>query len=367
MENRELKWLGIVAVVLMGLLLANQAFSKTIAPDVRPGIGVTDVGMMSDYFEPLKKTNLDTPVYILDSGKPGATMLVLGGTHANELAGTVTALVMIENFKVEEGRLLVVPYANRSGLSVTDTRMGIKRQHLVETRSGKRFLPYGDRRTDKLDQGVEDPDLYVNPAGYELKNGKESRNLNRAYPGRADGTPTERLAFAIIEMVRKEKVDLCLDLHEARTPDRKISYDSEYGTGGGPTTAPLAYTLIAHPSGVEVGAFALLGVEEETGKSFRLEESNPAFRGLSHLEIGKATGCLSFISETPNPGQDKWRSQPDVISDDAYPLKHRVGMHLNMFKNLAQSYVDVKGRPFSVAGLPEYEEMMNLDIGDYLN
>lgn len=367
MKNSEVKLLGFIAVLLMMLVLTDQAWSKAIYPDVRPGSGVTGQGMISDYFAPLKNTNLDTPIYILDSGKPGATMLILGGTHANELAGSVTALVMVENFKVKTGRLLVVPYANRSGLSVSDTRNEIKRQHMIKTRSGMRFLPYGDRRTDEDDQGAGDPDDYINPVGYELKNGKESRNLNRTYPGKADGTATEQLAYAIIEMVKKEEVDLCIDYHEARTPDRKLTSDPEYGTGGGATKAPLAYTLISHPRGIEIGAYALLGMEEDTGKSFRLEESNPAFRGLSHLEIGQATDCLSFISETPNPGQDKWRSAPDVIKDKKYPLAHRVGMHLRIFHNLMESYVDLDGKPFSVEGLPKYEEIMKKDVGFYLN
>ena len=66
-------------------------------------------------------------------------------------------------------------------------------------------------------------------------------------------------------------------------------------------------------------------MEEDTGISMRLEESNPKYRGLSHLEIGDATHALSFLSESPNPGQDSWREDADVISDPKYPLTHRVG------------------------------------------
>jgi len=367
MKNCDVRLLGFIAVMLMSLLLAGQSWASAIKLDVRPGQGVTGQGMISDYFAPLKNTNLDTPIYYLDSGKPGATMLIMGGTHANELAGSVTALLMVENFKIEAGRLIVMPYTNRSGLSVRDTRKGIKREHQITTRLGQRVLLYGDRRTDEFDQGAEDPDSYINPVGYELKNGKEARNLNRAYPGKADGTATEQLAYTIIEMIKKEKIDLCIDYHEARTPDKKLNYDKEYGTGGGTSKAPLAYTLISHPRGIEVGAYALLGMEEDTNKSFRLEESNPSFRGLSHLEIGQATDCLSFISETPNPGQDKWRSNPDVINDNKYPLAHRVGMHLRIFYNLATSYSDLEGKAFSVNGLPGFDEIMKNDVGFYLN
>ena len=57
---------------------AHAAFFR---PDVRPGAGVTGLRWLSDYHAPLKGTNFDAPVYVLDSGKPGATMLLIGGTH----------------------------------------------------------------------------------------------------------------------------------------------------------------------------------------------------------------------------------------------------------------------------------------------
>ena len=34
-------------------------------------------------------------------------------------------------------------------------------------------------------------------------------------PGRPDGSITEKMAYAIVEMIKKEKVDLAFDLHEA--------------------------------------------------------------------------------------------------------------------------------------------------------
>ena len=63
-------------------------------------------------FRASRGTNGDTDVYVLDSGKPGATALVLGGTHGNEPAGYMTAILMVENAVPAAGRLLVVPHAN---------------------------------------------------------------------------------------------------------------------------------------------------------------------------------------------------------------------------------------------------------------
>lgn len=353
----------LVGLAVICLLLPASAWSKNIDLDIRPGAGVTEQGKLSDYFSPLKNTNLDTDVFILDSGKPGATALMIGGTHGNELAGSVAALVAVENSVVTAGKLIVIPYTNRSAQSMADTRYHVKQQHLIQTRSGQRFLPYGDRRTDPADQEAGDPDEYQNPGGYVLENGAESRNLNRTYPGKADGTRTEQLSYAIMVLVEKEQVDFSLDMHEADTPEKKQD-DGDYRPG---RNKRLAYTLVSHPRGLEIAAYALLSMDEDTNISMKLEESNLTYRGLSHLEIGSATKCLSFLSESPNPGQDRWRGDPDVVSDPKYPLTHRVGLHLRLFKHLADAYEDYNGEALKIDKLPEYRDLMAGDIGRFLN
>lgn len=351
------------AIALSCLLLPGVAWCKRIDLDIRPGAGVTEHSKLSNYFPPLKDTNLDTDVFILDSGTPGATGLMIGGTHGNELAGSAAALVALENIVVTTGKLIIIPYTNRSAQSVPDTRKQIAQRHLIQSRSGERFLPYGDRRTDPADQGSEDPVEYINPGGYVLENGKESRNLNRTYPGKPDGTHTEQLSWAIIALIRQEQVDFNLDMHEADTPERD-KVDDDYRPGG---NKRLSYTLVSHPRGLETAAFALLALDEDTGISMKLEESNPQYRGLSHLEIGDATQCLSFLSESPNPGQDNWRDDADVITDAKYPLTHRVGLHLRVFKHLADAYAEDTGKVLSMDKLPEYPELMAGDIGRFLN
>jgi hypothetical protein len=364
MNNNIVRAIGVTGLAAIFMLLTAAAWGKSFTPDIRPGKGVTEQRKLSEYFAPLKETNLDTDVFILDSGQPGATGLLLGGTHGNELAGSVSGLVMVENSVVKAGKLIVIPYANRSAISMKDTRNGIERLHEIQSRSGERFLPYGDRRTDPADQGRDDPEDYKNPAGYVLKNGAESRNLNRTYPGDPEGTPTEQLSYAIIALIREEQVDISLDMHEADTPERKVQTDGDYRPGG---NKRLAYTLVSHPRGLEIAAFALLALEEDIGVSMKLEESNTRYRGLSHLEIGNATDCLSFLSESPNPGQDRWRSDGDVVNDPKYPLTHRVGLHLRLFKNLADAYADDSGEALIIEGLPEYQDLLAGSIGRFLN
>ena len=364
MSNISTRLCRFAVLAAFFLMLPAGACSKSLIPDIRPGEGVTDQRKLSDYFSALKDTNLDTDVFILDSGIPGATALLLGGTRGNELAGIVSAIVMVENSVVTAGKLVVIPFANRSALSMKDTRNNIKQRHLIQSRSGERTLLYGDRRTDPEDQHEEDPDVYQNPAGYKLENGAESRNLNRTYPGNPEGTPTEQLSYAIISLIKQEKIDLSLDMHEADTPEKKIQTDGDYRPGG---NKRLAYTLVSHPRGLEIAAYALLALEEDIHISLKLEESNTTFRGLSHLEIGNATGSLSYLSESPNPGQDRWRNDGDVITDSKYPLTHRVGLHLRLFKQLADAYADESGEAFAIKGIPEYEDLLAGDIGRFLN
>jgi hypothetical protein len=344
------------------LMIAISSFSQFIYPDIRPGYGVTEAKWLSDYFAPLKNTNLDTPVFIMDSGNPGATFLLMGGTHAREIASSTSALVFLENATVKTGRVIVIPFSNRSAASVEDQSSDIPHFIQIETRSGPRYLIYGDRRTDIADQGVEDPDQYVHyPSGMILDNGAESRNLNRNYPGKPDGNPTQQLAYAILELIKEENVDFNLDMHESDTPRELTDPEGNVYEGG-----RLAYMLVCHPTGLELGAIAIMEMED-MGIPMKLEESNAEFRGLSHREIGDNSDCMSFLSESPNPGQERIGDNKDVINDPDYPLKHRVGMHIELIKKLFSAYNLYYGNQIEVEGLPEYDELMEKGVGHFLN
>ena len=358
--KKRLPWV----LVIVGVLgMTGAAWAGFYYPDIRPGYGVTSQTWLSKYFAPLRGTNLDTPVYLLDSAQPGATALVLAGTHGREIAGFTAAMVLLESAEIIKGRVIVIPFANRSSVSIQDKLNRIPRFHPINGRSDPRNLPYGDRLTDQADQGEPDPKNYVHPSGGAFKNGAESRNLNRVYPGKADGTPTEQLAFAIMELIRREKVDFTLDLHESKTPE---AHPHEPGGKSG-RDGRLAYMLICHPRGVEIGANALFAMELDTGIFGKIEKSNPASRGRSHFEIGHATDAISFLYETPNPGMDRWRDRPDPIRDPKYSLEHRVGAALRIFKHLADSFGRKTGRKLAMKGLPEYADIMKRGVGAYLN
>ena len=304
---------------------------------------------------------LGTDIVDAEDGRPVPIATVLAPILQPTLfhgTGQVAAPLALENVTVTAGKLVVIPYANRSAISVRDTRKNIPRAHEIQSRSGPRILPYGDRRTDPADQGVPDPDVYINPPGYTLEEGAESRNLNRSWPGSPHGTPTEQLSHALIQLIRIEGIDFSLDMHEADTPEGKTPTDGDYRPGG---NRRLAYTLVAHPRGLEMAA--------DTGISMKLEESNSTFRGLSHLEVGDNTDAVSFLSESPNPGQDRWREDgaADVVTDPKYPLTHRAGLHLRLFLHLARAYADLEGESLELQDMPEYGELMDGHIGRFLN
>ena len=76
---------------------------------------ITDVKWLSDYCPSLKDTWLDTPVFIADSGVEGGTVFLNGCPHPYEPASTMAAFLMLENIKVEKGKVIIVPRANYSG------------------------------------------------------------------------------------------------------------------------------------------------------------------------------------------------------------------------------------------------------------
>lgn len=351
-------------IVLLLLMVTSLLLGTFFKPDIRPGYGITATGWLSDYFAPLKGTNMDTPIYYMDSEREGPTFLLMGGTHAMEIAGTTAAITFIENAVVQSGRVIVIPFSNSSGASIETVFYANQPEHFLEIRSksGPRFLVYGDRNTDIIDQGVPDPAVYVHyPSGQKLA-GYEARNLNRNYPGRPDGTPTEKLAFAIMELIRTEKIDFNLDMHESDTPDNYTIVDGNRVPGG-----RLSYMLVCHDRGLEIGAMATMEVEFNYGISLKLEESNINFKGLSHREIGDNSECVSFLVESPNPGFDQWRENPDVLYDSKYPLKHRVGMHLATIEALINSYNLFTGSQLSYTNLPTYDDLMENGFEAYLN
>jgi hypothetical protein len=353
--------------------LANRDFAAMRTLDALIPASGFEEHLLSEWFAPLRDTLLDTPVYVQSGEEPGGSVLVLGGTHPNEPAGYMTAILMVERAQVSRGKLYVIPFANRAGFAHTQPQEASPESMSFTLPDGStRVFRYGSR--DILHTLTwPNPDIYIHKASGQRLSGNEARNLNRAYPGVADGTPTERLAWAIMEFLRKEKIDLAFDLHEA---------SPEY---------PVVDAIVAHERSIELAAAAAMELKGR-GIEIRLEPSPKNFRGLSHREWGDASDTLPILMEVANPSQGRLRGRTDETlvlegRDKAYmkaaalgrlfvpwdesgkPLAMRTARHLTAvvtFLSMMEFFVD-ESKAIEIDGLPEYQQLVDDGIGKWLH
>ena len=327
---------------------------------------------LSDYFAGIKGTPADTDVYIQEGPEAGGTVLILGGTHANEPAGFMAAVVILERAAVSRGRLIIVPYANMMGRSHTFPQDAHPQTFGFKTSAGNdRRFRYGARTTNTVHEWPN-PDIYIHPASGQTMAGVERSNLNRAHPGLKDGGMTEQLAYGFMQLIKAENVDLAIDLHEA---------SPEY---------PVVDAMVAHEDAMELAAIVAMELEFE-GVPIRLEPSPKNLRGLSHREWGDNADVLAILLETCNPSAGRFRGRTDEAliltgADKAYvkaaglgrlyvpyesgdePMAKRVGRHVTSVQLLADNLEYVReGKGVVIEGLPAFQELNDLGVGAYLS
>jgi hypothetical protein len=374
MTGRLLVQKSIVAALGLALLASSGwSFyrSRHLREPVVLGPGVTGVRHLGEYFEPIRGTANDCNVYVMDGKEPGATFLVLGGTHAEEPAGRLVAWILAENAVVEKGRLLVVLSANRSASTVTRLGGAYPPDFSIETSFGRRTFRMGDRWTNPLDQWP-DPEVFIHyPSRQELAY-VDVRNLNRAWPGRPDGTLTEKTTYAFIEMIKREHVDVAIDLHEA-----ELQY-------------PVISTIVAHQRGQDLATMSAMLLADNEGFKIGTENSPPNLHGLSHREIGDWSPAISLLFEAPEPfldatrgvtsteqlltGRDEFVVQAgkhgllyEKIDERGWPIAVRVGRHTSSIAQVAETWTeDHPAKPLVVTAIPRYKEVVANGVGHYL-
>lgn len=361
--NVERKRTVLFFTLLFWVVILCFSFSSPFTLDIRPGSFVTRQQKLSDFLFALRDTPADTPVFILDSGKAGANVLLLGGSHGNEISGIMAAILFIERAKVVTGKLVVIPFANASAVTsrlevlVQNNTLATAAEIPVwfefETPSGKRTLPYGSRLTQPQHQ-LPDADSFFLGNGIALA-GEEARNLNRVHPGNPQGTLTQKISAAIVNIIFQENIDMVHDFHESGTK------------------SSLAYTLVCNPKNVEMGAYTVLELQSQ-GLQLNLEQSSEEFLGLSHREFGDRTAALAFLSETPNPGQDTdTLSVPDVVTDAKYPLYHRVAVQVTIVLTLLRLMKDFTTKEIivelatvsAIEEIPSFEMLNSKKLYEY--
>lgn len=411
-----------IILVLVGLviILSGSRFlrQRQVEP-IFPSSALTETRMLSEYHGSLAGTLGDTKAYFFDSGEPGGTLLVLGGTHANESAGAMAAVLLVENVQVSSGRVIVIPHANASGFTHCDSQEAMLQRYAIETPAGPRWFRVGSRFTNPVAQWP-DPTLFIsspgpfwedhkkafpgdvegNPGpGGSILAGADGRNLNRCYPGLPDGTLTEQIAFAMTTLILRENVDLAIDLHEAAP---------EY---------PTINVIVAHQRAEMVALGAELLLDEE-GMRIATDTSVISLRGLSHREWGDATQAMACLMESacPSMGRFKGRTDPAQIvagrdggyiraqriqdqlnaklaqrrenlaegekgsverarrivqveiPEEGIPLSTRAGRHLSGIVRLAESFnYETDGDPIGLTNVPTLAELQSNEIAAYLH
>lgn len=334
------------------------------------GPGVTAVLKLSEFSKGLEGTAADTAVFVLQGKEPGGRALVMGNTHASEPEGMLTALIFIEHAVVEKGTLYVIPFFNASAGRNTRPGDGYPLYFDVPTEWGSKRFRFGNRDASPLDQWP-DPDVTVHYPTKQLLSYIDARNTNRTWPGRPDGLPMERVTFGAMELIRREKVDLAIDIH------------------GAETMFPVTNCIVAPEKSVRIATMAALTVKAAEGFESHVEPSPPRFHGLSHREIGDHSDALPFLLEAPIPFLDQPTGpktveffldgkDPFLLSlskkkklfvpydETGWSLEKRVGQHcsttLEIFRQFSRRNAD---RALVVRGVPRYAEILENGVGHY--
>jgi predicted deacylase len=365
-----------IAASLLGLVLLafagiNFYTSRHLKEPVVLGPGVTQVKTLSDYFPKIKGSINDANVYFLEGSEPGGTFLILGGTHPEEPAGRLTGWIFVENAVIEKGRVIVILSANRSGTTVTRLGGAYPPDYIIPTEWGGQTFRMGDRWSNPLDQWP-DPEVYIHyPSRQELAY-VDIRNLNRTWPGRPNGTLTEKTCYAMTQLIRSENVDIVFDLHEA-----ELQY-------------PVISTIVAHPKGQDLAALASMMISGTEDFSIGMENSPEALRGLSHREIGDHTDAISLLLEAPEPMLDATRGKTDRalllegkdefiikagehgllferIDENGWPIDVRVGRHNSTILQILELWSEEQPeRGVRIAHVPRYADVIEKGTGFFL-
>ena len=211
---------------------------------------------IADQVQLMEGTPYQTPAYIFDSGKPGSNIIILGGTHGDEPAGYEASLRLVNIFQQKPpktGKIILAPLANRQSVLNFNRRIPV-------------------------------------PEGTDRERG----NLNRCYPGKKYGLPMEQMALQIEELARENKVNVFIDIHEARYLHLNTPKESYRDKG-------LGQTIIYSPN--ESSSWLVINMLDEINST--ISDPDLQFSALEKPILhsaawwaGKELGIAAFTFET---------------------------------------------------------------------
>lgn len=355
---------GIAIAVTSGFIFHDMRRPEPIVA----GPGVTKQSMLGDIVPDLAGGPGDTPVFELVGKEPGPTVMVIGGTHPQEIAGMLAAVLMVENVTVKKGRLIVVPQANRSGFTHTDPMEAYLHSFEIPTPAGPRWFRVGMRLTNPVDQWP-DPEIFVHAPSGEGMVGHEARNLNRVHPGKANKWQTSRVSTGLTALASQS--DVVFDLHEAQP---------EY---------PVINMMVVHERAFETAATAVAALEARR-IPMSLAASPKNLHGLSHREFGDFTKAEAMLAESANPamGRFRGRTSEDLVvggkdanyvqatklgrtfvkfDGNGWPLALRVARHVAAIEEIINAWNDLHDdKTIEVENIPDFKGITTKGLGAYL-
>lgn len=359
---------GLVILVFAGISFYQHRHYKE---QVVINENVTQVKKLGDYFDGIRGGINDCNLYFLEGEEPGGTMLVLGGSHPEEPAGRLAGWILTEQAKISKGRLIVVLSANRSGTTLTRPSGAYPTDYEIKTEWGAQKFRMGDRWTNPLDQWP-DPEVYMHYPSRQNLAYVDVRNLNRTWPGRANGTLTEKTCYAFMNLIKQEKVDIVIDLHEA-----ELQY-------------PVINTIVAHEKGLELATMTAMMLSDMEGFAMGTEFSPKELHGLSHREIGDYSEAFGILFEAPQPfldatrgitgseqlleGKDEFVVKAGKhgllyapIDENGWPIQVRVGRHTSAILQTIECWnMDYPDKEIICENVPRYAEIVKNGVGYYL-
>jgi predicted deacylase len=177
--------------------------STTYAADVTVGTATARAGQRAHGFIQVARgvdASADVPVIVINGARPGPMMVLVAGAHGTEYASVIALQKVARSVDPAalSGSVVIAPLLNVAAFS--------------------QVVPH------------------LNPA--------DGKNMNRFYPGKADGTQTERISWAVTKQLI-ERCDYLLDFHGGDLDENLRRYAYWADTGKEPLDATTRGMVLA--------------------------------------------------------------------------------------------------------------------------
>jgi predicted deacylase len=264
----------------IGMSLASISGDLAAAADVTVGTATARAGQKATGFIQVPAgvdAATDIPVIVINGSSPGPKLAVVAGSHGTEYASIIALEKLAQSINAADltGTLIVVP--------------------LVNLASFAQKVPH------------------VNPI--------DGKNMNRLFPGKPDGTQTERALWAIGKQVI-EKCDYLIDLHGGDLDENLRSYSYWPQTGREPLDATSRAMVLAfgldhiiiqkNLSPAVAGATSISRFAEDLGKPTIIAEAGHAGTTDAADVDALVRGCTNVMHHL--------KMLPGAVTPVAHPL-----------------------------------------------